>query len=308
MKRKQKSVKQKRTKNKGNSFIVTFFKRIFFVFLAVITLLISLYFFVFPSILSSDNQSKNILIVSDRLDLPSNSIYLAHISGSQTKNKVVRIPSEQSVTVPGDYGEYPLQSVYQLLLIDKKDEQFIKSVFTELLGVTIDDVVTVADSLDTIGANEFPKFFLNEAIADVAKLRFRSMLDHLHMHYATNDVVINTSDSLENFRSKNNQYKTISSDLYQHCSVAVINSTGVNGVARRIGTVIENAGALVIRVGDSSGHEENTRVYVSYNPVNCEQLAESISGIFKEKPEVLPIERLENAQQYRSQVVVIVGN
>lgn len=298
MKLKQKSTNQNRVKNKGNSIIVTFFKRVLFVFLAFVAFLTTLYFFVFPSILSRDNQSKNILIVSNRLDLPSNSIYLAHISGSQTKNRIVSIPSQQSVVVPGGYGEYPLQSIYQLLLIDKKDDQFILAVFSELLGVSVDEVVTLAEQLNEINEDEFPRLFLNEALTDVTKLK---------LHYELKDVTLKRLHNLEEFKDSNSEYKTISGDLYQHCSVAVVNATGENGVARQVGNILENTGALVVRVGDSSNHEEHTTFYISSGLVNCEELAHSISGIFKQKPKILPIEKLENGQQYRSQVVVIIG-
>ncbi len=292
------SRKPKRTSSEKRVAIANFFQRVFFVFGAIIAVAATLYFFVLPSILNRDMFAKNILIVSSKLDVASKNIYFAHISGNETKNIIVSIPAEQSITVPGGYGDYPLQSVYQLLLIDKKDTQFIKSVFSELLGIAVDEILVVDESLDGVTENELSGFFLKNGVKNLASLK---------LHYLSKNTSLVTLEKLEDFEKHYQEFATISGDLYQYCSVAVVNATGENGVARQTGDSIENTGALVVRVDDSPQQQEKIKIYYGSEPINCSQLARSISGIFRQEPEILPLESLENAQQYRAKVIVVVG-
>ncbi len=301
------SKKIKRTTDEKKQAIARFFKRVFFGFVSVIALTLTLYLFVLPSILVGELEPKNILIVSSKLDVASKNIYFAHISDNETKHTVVTIPAEQTVTVPGGYGEYPLQSVYQLLLIDKKDSQFTTSVFSELLGTTIDEVIAIDEPLGDITESQLSGLFFRHATKNAKNFNLGSLKSSLKLHYLSKDISLIDLEKLEDFQQTVQEFVTISGDLYQYCSVAIVNATGENGVARQTGKIIERGGALVVRYDDSTNQQEKTQIYFGSDPIDCSQLARSISGIFRQKPEILPLEKLENAQQYRAKVVVVIG-
>lgn len=288
------------------SFLSVFLKRLAVVLGVLIVVPIILYFFVFPSIFDRDNQVKNILIVSGNLDYQSNYIYFAHISGDQSKNTLLSIPSQESVVVPGGYGEYPLQSVHQLLQIDKKDTQFIGAVFSELFGIVVNEVVTINLQLEAMDESELASFFLSEAIQDFTKLKFRQAYRALYLHYQTKNVSLFSVGQLSDLQKYTQRFATVSGDLYQHCSVAVVNVSGENGLARRKADLIETTGALVLRITDSQEKYSNNTMYYDSSLVNCKQLATHISGVFNQELALLPIEELEDAQQYRSKVVIFI--
>jgi hypothetical protein len=284
-----------------------FFKRILIFFVTLISVIILAYFFVITSLFNNASESKNILIVSDKLSVHSKYIYFAHISSDSSKNTIISFPSDEVVLVPGGYGEYPLQSVVQLLKIDKKDDQFIKSTYSNLLGIPVDKITTVGDELNEIEENEFDRFFFFRSIQDATHLQLGKVYDSLYLHYKTKDISLIKADSLDSFKDYYSEFETISSILSQHCSVAVVNASGENGLARKTGDMIENTGAVVVRIDDLPDTQEKTVIYYGSDPVNCKQLAEKVSGIFKVKPEFIPIDKLENAQQYRAKVIVVVG-
>ena len=292
--------------NKQNTLFVRVFRWLFFTVLFIFLLLISLYFFVFPSIVKNDISQKNIVIVSSKLDSNSKNIYLAHISEDQSENNLYLINAESQVLVPGGYGEYPLQSVYQLLVIDKKDTQFIKSVYSELLGISVDEVLALNTPLDNISDSELSTFFFSSALKNISQFKFNSF-DVIKLHYQVKDMSVLELASIKDIEKHYSDLSTISGDLYQYCSVAVVNATSQNGLARKIGKTVENTGALVVRFDDSEMKQERTQIYYADDPIDCSKMAEKVLGIFSEKPEILPLGKLKNEQQYRAKTVIIVG-
>ncbi len=287
--------------------LLSFFKKILFAFFIGILFLLSLYFFVFPSMLQSNIGEQNLLIVSKKLDSNSSHIYFAHISDNNGNNLLFEIQAEQSIEVPRGYGEYPLQSVYQLLKIDKKDSQFVTSVFSELLELSVDEVVVVNSELSEVSQSQISKLFLISAFKNLQELDLNSASKTLLLHYKSKHMDVVTLDSTEGIQSYYEDIPSIYGDLSQYCSVAVVNGTDQNGLAGKIGKIIENTGGLVVRLDDVETRYEKTKIYFGTDPVDCSRLAHSISGIFVQNPEIISINELENAQQYRANIVVIVG-
>ena len=292
---------------KRSSRIKRFFRRIFYSFFTIIALVVLNYIFVFPSLLSNEGNTENIVIVSEKLDVPSNSIYFAHVTGSEDKNTVFSIPAEVELEVPNGYGEYALQSVYQLLKIDKKDDQFIRATYSEILGFAIDEVVTINAQLNHMEEAELKTFFLRKSFENLYALNLTNVYEPFSLHFKFKNMNYSQLESVEELLDYKDTITTVTGKVYQYCSVAVINASDVNGLARKRADEIEKTGALVVRVDDTQDKHENAKIYYGQDPVDCEPLAKKISNIFYEKPEMYDLSELENAQQYRSKVVVIVG-
>lgn len=292
---------------KKSSVVLRFLKLIFFVFLAFISLILLCYFFVFPSIINNDISIKNIVIVSDKLDVSSNNIYFAHIAASEEKNIVFSIPADEEIEVPNGYGEYALQSVYQLLKIDKRDDHFIRATYSELLGISVDEIFTIDEQITNLDQKEISQLFLRNSLENLLKLKLHKVYSSFYLHYKFKNMEYHELDNKDEIKDYREDIFSVSGDVYQYCSVAVINASQVDGLARKKADEIENTGALVVRVDDTQQTQDSAKIYFGQDPVNCESLANIISNIFYKKPDILSIDQLENAQQYRAKVVVIVG-
>jgi hypothetical protein len=291
---------------KSPSSLAIFFQRLFMIFLVLILIVLGLYFFVIPSILNRDLSAKNILIVSSKLDQPNNNIYFAHFDEDQSKNLIVGLNGAEVIELPENYGEYSLSSVYQLLKIDKKDEQFTKSVFAKILKTSVDDIVIIDDILLEAEDQNFSQFFFQNFLKKISKFDLMESQINIYLHYLTKNITATSLAELEDFDILIDNFVTVPRKLSQNCSVAVINATGENGRAKEISNIIENIGAVVVRLDDASDIQKKTTVYYDLAG-DCMKLAQRLSGIFDQKPEILQINELENAQQYRAKIVVVLG-
>lgn len=314
MRRKRSSVrarkseaKRTRTTQRSAHPVTGFFKAVGVGLFVVISAVLILYFFVLPSLLQNKIENKNILLVSSKLDVQSNYLYIAHISIKNEENALLVLDSQNEVELPHGYGKYPLQSVYQLLLLDKKDSHFIQSVYSELFGFVVDEVVALDIALKQPNESELASFFLKAALNNAQQFRLNSMLQALALHYQAKEIAVSQLSDISDLESEYADLSTLQTAEYQYCSVAVVNATGENGVASDTAEVFENTGALVIRIDDTVHSQEETQIFYADDPVDCTRVAEKMGGIFPQKPEMKSLSQLENAQQYRSKVVVIIG-
>lgn len=305
----KKKAKQVKREEKKSTFSV-FFTMVFTTIFVGVAAVLAAYFFVIPSVLESNFEDKNIVIISNKLDLQNDFIYFAHISQQNDDSFILRINSDETVTVPGGYGEYPLQSVYPLLKIDKKDDQFIRHAYSQLLGLSVDEVIALNQPLIEETDETLKLVLLKSAIEQMIRLEFAGVSELLQVHYRANNLDKIGLDQVSDISEHYSDLATISGDVYQYCSVAVINATEENGVATEFGELIETTGGLVVRLDDaqpdSVAVEGSVVMYYSNEPVDCSQLTSRISGLFSTKPVVLPISELENNSQYRAKVVILI--
>jgi hypothetical protein len=293
----------KRPNSEQNSKLIIWLSRFIFLILASFILV----FFAFYILVVRVDQPNNIVIVSSNMDAPSEYIYVSHISSDGSKNRLFAINAKEVVEVPKGYGEYSLSSVYRLLTLDKKDEQYIKATYSNLLGVVVDEVIEVERPLVNSNQVELNKLFLEEARNNFFKLD-GSFLRLASLHTKLFNVQAIEVGSLEDFRYRNHELKTITDELHRNCSVAFFNTTNVSGLAKNLSLIAENTGALVVRLSDHSIRLEQTYIYYDDADVDCYQVAVRLANIFEEKPMISPLSDLENPQQYRAKVVILVGD
>lgn len=273
--------------------------------LLVITIPVLIGSFVLPSLFGTVSESKNILIVSSKMDVASNFIYLAHISDNPDSNKVYPVEINQKISVPEGYGEYALSSVYPLLIIDKKDSQFINSVFSQIFGVTIDAVVVVDKNFVDVSDLETERDFLLQAYAELKKSNIR-IQDYLLLHYQLKQVQLNKQLSLEDMDTHYTSIPSVTGTVAKYCPVAVVNSTGRNGIATQFGKIIENSGFIVVRTDEAESELQKTTIFYQDGTVTCEQAAKKLGTIFPVQSDIKQLSELENGQQFRASIVVFI--
>jgi hypothetical protein len=70
-------------------------------------------------------------------------VLIVQVEPELKDSKVFILDGEESVTLPGQYGEYRLSAIYPLLLIDAKDERYFRGTLNRVFGVFLDSEVLV---------------------------------------------------------------------------------------------------------------------------------------------------------------------
>ncbi|MCB9813625.1 MAG: LytR C-terminal domain-containing protein [Pseudomonadales bacterium] len=309
MPRKLKTTKTRKTSKKKNQ--STFFKSLIFIlqtiFVLTIILILIVHFFVLPSVLIHDGETKNILIVSDSLDDNNNHILIAHLSSDYEKNLVVVIDGEQMINVGRGYGDYKLSAVFPLLRIDKKNNQFVKAVFSEILNISIDEVVKMNGDYGKDLTNKKLKDILVKNIIAQLSSSLKNATNLIKMYLLTNTMEIISVDSIFGLERIYYKLSTLGDVSYQKCSVSVVNTTSQKGLAQKISRIIENTGAQVMKVDGDDSLIEKTKIFYPEDKIECKKLIDRILGIFPDIVELKPNSDLINYNQYRSEIIILVG-
>ena len=261
--------------------------------------------FVLNSVVLNIKESKNILIVSDNLDNISRNISLAHISKKPEENLLIILDGNEVIKINENYGEYSLGSIYQLLKIDKKNDQEIKSVFSNVLNLPIDQFVVlngVAKDTDNkqLKKDIFGNFrgkFINP----------NSLIDVIRLYSLADSIDISKLNSISEMKEKYNKLAVIDDQISEDCSVAVVNTTPTASLAKKVSEIIENMGLQVVQVESTSFEFENSTIYYSDDSLGCKKVVDSMSNIFPVVPKVEFSSNMPANLQFRAKITVMIG-
>jgi hypothetical protein len=294
---------KKKNKSQKQRGVISFFLSLF---LVILSLLLTFYF-VLPSVFSDTKETKNIVLVSDNLDAHNSVVLIAHLDKNLDKNIIVSIDGSQIVNVGSSYGEYSLNTIYQLLKIDGKSDQKIKSVFSNILNISIDEVVVGSGiSKEDVEHKSFESIF-GKNLVDKFGNSFDNSINLLKFYFLADSMDIFKIDTILDLENIYYKLSTLDEKTYQNCSVSVVNTTSKNGLAQNVSEIIENTGARVMQVEGSDPLIEKTSVYYPLGKSECKQLVDRISGIFSMEIEINDINNFPLDKQFRSNVVVVIG-
>lgn len=119
---------------------------------------------------------------------------------------------------------------------------------------------------------------------------------------STSQLKTRTFDSLESWRQyapeRDFQVST------QPCSIAVVNTTGVTGLATDVGDILERSGLFVARLTNNQSNTANSLI-LTKNIEECQEVIDFVSILTPNSTEVAIDEAA--ATRYRARVVLLVG-
>ncbi|MBI4136540.1 LCP family protein, partial [Candidatus Roizmanbacteria bacterium] len=157
--------------------------------------------------------------------------------------KVVYVPKDALVTVPGGYGQYQLKHVLALSKSEKKDEELLVKAITDILGIPIDATtksLTLWDTLlirramgedvDTqiLNLDDLP-IFVSETRADGILVQ---RIDPVKVDFYLKDLFWEANIKAENL------------------TVGIFNASGEVGIASRTMRTLEHIGVRVVEVSN----------------------------------------------------------
>ena len=214
------------------------------------------------------------------------------------EHSVIQLAGNQDVSV-GRYGSYKLAMVYPLLELDDQPEQYVRSVYSQVLGVPLHQVVAAAPVIDT---NSWKPFAFSQLSRHLAATPWWQIAYALRHQGQLEEQPVSSSDAIVELTK---QWPTISSQDAQKCPIAVTNGTTTSGLATYTSELIEHAGGLVIRVATEYDVQPQTSIVVDTQTPECQQVAQTISRFFPSVELIPDTEQLTN--QYRARVLVLLG-
>lgn len=265
---------------------------------------------------------QNVLINISKKDDVSHSLYLAHFGGVGQNVKIYKLDANKKIDLPiGEYGEYELKSVVRLLEIDKKDEDYILATFSRIFGFAVnqfleielsDDLAVEIDKSNSNMSGQFQRqIFWLQALLDLKSLKILSAKNNFEFYFKFRNLEMLSE---EKFMSKKDNYQVITMSESSFCNIAVINATEKNGLASEFADYLENSGATVVKIDNTSEKFENNIFYFDNASGDnlgsdnaCKLVMEKISGIFIDTKFQKPISELKDASQYRAKMVIFLA-
>jgi len=261
-------------------------------------------------------ENINLVLVdpSTAIQGQARALYFAHFNPVAGDVQVVTLDPKLKVNLLGGYEDYELRSIYPLLTLEKRDEQFLTAAYSFALDEVVDRVVVLDGSrvtpedLELVKRRGELKKQLWTAI--VREKRTSGVWDQqlLTLYFFLNAGTnwrpsrLQSGDeaSLAAFHRQD-----FSRADNQHCSVVVVNSTAVSGLAGRIATVLEKDGYFVTRTGNFAEALSRTTIFYNEEAVACMELISRSIKVFPLRPEV--VKGKEVPHQHRAGVVIVAG-
>ncbi|MGD9129028.1 MAG: LytR C-terminal domain-containing protein [Candidatus Woesebacteria bacterium] len=184
------------------------------------------------------------------------------------------------------------------------DEQALdKADLALALETVIDDICLVEQNLDLNNLKQVRDLIwqrLKFAKGTMSKSSFSDIL-RLYLFSKNSAVVLQT----ENNTSSSSDYLRFIDKTYQQCSIAVLNSTEVNGLANNISTILEKNGFLVIREGSYSEKLSRTTIYHGQINKPCELVLKKVLSFFSKESKLE--ENTSLVQEFRADLLIILA-
>lgn len=194
--------------------------------------------------------------------------YVVRFLFDELQIDVYPIPADLGLEVMGGYGQYRFQAVYPLLILEGKDLPFIRSAFSLSTGILLDELWrSDVTRLDLNSQNRFQLFFLqnifsNKQVAFTQKLTWLALLFDQRTEYVLHEPLTSLPAL---------QFRELEVSMPQSaCTVALINTTPLNGLAARIADLLESHHFRVVRtVTDTTQVGKTTVLFAENLSADC---------------------------------------
>lgn len=280
-------------------------KRVVWFFFAAVVIF-GIGFWVFYSFILqtkwNEGTTKNIVIIPKTIDVSTDVILFTSISYKEDLMTFNSLPANDAVQVPGGYGEYPLKSVFPLLGLDKKSDQTVIATYSNLLGMPINEVWVTDD--ERIFRPESTISELAHVIVTGKLNNPLGLKERVKLYRFMNDKLPKRVDypSLEAWQMKQaSRYVGALKD----CRIAIVNTTPVAGLGRKVSQVLERSGMTVVRLTDASPTVDKSSLTIQTDIQACKELADHLKQLFPDHIEVK--EDAQTLSRSRSEAEVILG-
>lgn len=269
---------------------------------ALITVGLSLY--LLPKFFTL-SQDSTMLWVPPREAVATQPSTLIHLSPSRHQLVIATIAPTVTLEQPTALQSQSLAQAYYSLQEAGVEAKMIQSTLGLAVSHSLDTVQVVALNQPVTTQPELSRYLWNEIKTQTGPF---TITQRLQWYFFANSLAKSQTHSVTVNQASdwNKVYQaiTLASDL-KTCSLAVLNASGVNGVATRTARILENNDLTVISITDTPQiGERTTLIYSGSNPA-CQGVETLIRHLV---PLNLATETNANlATEYRADMVVKIG-
>lgn len=221
----------------------------------------------------------------------SPSMTLVQYLPDKTAVQIVDLPENESLPVGGGYGQYQLDAVQPLLAIDKKSPSAVKSIFSQVLKLPIDQVLVVDQSTQLTNKESLTQLMWDNRFWAWWKVVRAVQTENMQLRQVTSvSAVAGVLEPL--------------TELQSDCPVAIVNATPRSGLASSVSTLLENGQASVVRTTDQAQYLPKTKLVVSQLGA-CPVIQRFVQNLLPGEVEFEVNQSITN--QHRAEVVLYLG-
>lgn len=273
------------------------FKKIFQLFFLILLIFFFVIFilFVFFILAAPKIENKNIVFVPSGKSGGEGKIIFALFNKNPDNISVIGLDKKITNQLIGGYGDYQLGALHGILEIDKKGSVFERAAFSNFLEMGVDEVVEVNfDQLPTTKIELATMMIKN-------KNTFSDALVVKNIDQGSLEFV--EVNSLEDWQKHINS--SVTRQLNDNCSVAVVNATEESGIASLLSNILENSGVSVVRSTNNIWGESETKLYIGDSSEDCGEVLDRIQSV---SPIELTTEVNKNeTARFRANIVFFIG-
>ena len=206
------------------------------------------------------------------------------------------MPATQKFSVLGNYGDYELRSVYPLLQLKKQSNQFIRASFSRGLNLLLDQQVALTE-------------LNNLSQTGQERLLLWQLIKSRQLGLVTRAQLIKTVGQLGDWQIKHQDLAAGEPvkrpQSWNKCSLAVINTTSVSGVANKLGEALKAQQFRVVRVDDLAENQQKSSLFWSGQDSECGILAKKLQILLPNSASMTTEAAVLN--KYRAEIVIFLG-
>ena len=223
----------------------------------------------------TDSQ-ETVLFLAEKVD--QTGAYVVQFLFDDLAVDVYPIPADVPLAVAGGYGTYRFQAVYPLLILEGKELSYIRSAMSLSTGVLLDELwyadVSTLDFNSRTRLQTFllRQFFSNHQVGLTQKLAWLALVFDQRTDYEVHEPLTTLPSTVfEQFNYGVEQ---------SPCTVALINTTPLAGLAGRIATLLESHHFRVVRTtSDATSVERTTVLYADPFLPDCRLVMEKLEKL-----------------------------
>lgn len=183
--------------------------------------------------------------------------YVGRFSFENRRIQLFPVPSDLPVEVMGGYGTYRFQAMYPLLVLEEKEPSYRRSTMSLSVGTLLDEIWTVSVSELSVQSRGgllralTQSFWQNDHIPLGERLAFLALAADRRTEVVVRSPVRELPAP---------ELADMSGGAHSLCTVALINTTQLSGLAGRIAHLLESEGFRVVRTVSDSTQKEVTTV------------------------------------------------